>query len=194
MATKTTSRPDEPLQQRPREDAADVTPVGGPLVVTEDDPSNPDNNSRTATQSYHVPGTANVDASDEAAFDEVRDDDNIADTGISDREANRPNVAVTSSPEANYYTRDNIVFPSPNPGEVALAEAVAEAQLGSLQVSEPDDDSRFGGVEVDPTDKGRLAALSGVEVDDDLVNVTDKDREAAKEAVESVALAADQQP
>lgn len=125
MATEGTTRPDEPLRQYPEEKSAPS--AVGTHEVTPGDESTP----ATAVDTYPVPGAARPDPEAEQAVEEFENEPR-ADTDVDGRLTRASLVADSRSPEVNYLTRDNIVYPDPRPEEAARVERFAkEALLGT---------------------------------------------------------------
>ena len=124
MATEGTTRPDEPLRQFPEDKYA-------PSLVCKHQIQNADDYSQptVAVDTYNVPGTAQPDPEAEQAVADYENEPR-ADTNVDERSARASLVADSRSPEANYLTRDNIVFPDPRPEEAARVERFAKETIG----------------------------------------------------------------
>lgn len=115
MATEGNTRPDEPLRQYP-EDKSAPSSVGTHEVVQGDNET-----PTTAVDTYPVPGAARPDPEAEQAMAEYEDEPRA------DTEVPSSGVADSRSPEVNYLTRTNIVYPDPRPEEAARVERFAKA-------------------------------------------------------------------
>lgn len=112
---------DEPLRQR--DASEDQEPIARHEVSDD---------RQDVTDSYHNPGQPNPDADAEQATQEAVDDAEGREQEFRENQAEArkyvPPVPVTTSPELNYATRDNIVHPGPV-GAAVFSEKVAEQLL-----------------------------------------------------------------